>query len=198
MTSVSGPVSRVTIGAAYRGGPIGRLGTGQLGTGQLGTGQLGTVPRPVAARHRPAPETRSRDGLLIDVALRAAYVDGAIVDLSATQFDLLTFLVRNAGQAHSRGELLRAVQRSGRETGRGRSVDVLVTRLRHKLGPEYRESVETLRGFGYRLHADLHIQPETPFPSAHPLPPSAGRDRWRLRWSDHARRLPPASEPRSA
>jgi DNA-binding response OmpR family regulator len=171
------------------GGAAGRAALGVARPGPTATGRilvgLGPTAEPPRAARQPAAET----GLLVDIALRAVYVDGECVDLSATQFDLLAFLVRNAGQAHGRRDLLRAVWGVDRPGTRGRTVDVLVTRLRHRLGPDYRDGIQTLRGFGYRLHPDPRIDREAEV-TAVPVRPGAGLDRWRVSWTEHTRRLP--------
>jgi len=91
-------------------------------------------------------------GLEIDLAGRRVAVDGAPVELTRVEFDLLAALVRRPGQAMSRAALVdRALdpERMGSE----RTLDVHVSRLRKKLGPEGKR-VGTVWGIGYRLELD--------------------------------------------
>ncbi len=69
------------------------------------------------------------------------------LNLTAKEYDLLMFLVKNKGKAFSRDQILDAVW--GQEYfGSDRVVDDLMRRLRQKL-PNL--SVETIYGYGYRL-----------------------------------------------
>ena len=76
------------------------------------------------------------------------------LDLTLTEFKLLSFLVRNAGHAFTRTRLLRDVW--GHEAS-CRTVDVHVQRLRAKLGAEHESIVDTVRGVGY-------MTPQSPQP----------------------------------
>jgi two-component system, OmpR family, alkaline phosphatase synthesis response regulator PhoP len=62
---------------------------------------------------------------------------------------LLRFLMENTGTAFSREHLLESVWDYSYEGGT-RTVDVHIQTLRQKLG-EYGESIETVRGVGYRF-----------------------------------------------
>jgi len=93
---------------------------------------------------------RLRLGLLeLDLAAHRAYVDGVETELTALEFKLLEHLMVNAGRVQSREKLLQDVWgiTSALET---RTVDTHVMRLRDKLGAA-RESLETVRGVGYRM-----------------------------------------------
>jgi DNA-binding response OmpR family regulator len=83
---------------------------------------------------------------------RQATLDGAPLDLSRTEFDLLHLLVRNPGRAFSRAYLLDAVWGVDYVTG-DRSVDNAVLRLRRKLGA-LGDAIDTVWGVGYRLRED--------------------------------------------
>ncbi|OAA20512.1 transcriptional regulatory protein [Frankia sp. EI5c] len=80
-------------------------------------------------------------------------VDGRPVDLTYLEFEVLDYLVRHPGRVHSREELLREVWRQDPgELGASapRTVDVMITRLRRKLGLQHRDRIETVRRVGYR------------------------------------------------
>ena len=77
---------------------------------------------------------------------------GEEIKLTRGEFSLLAVLARNLGKAVSRTELLAAL--SSREwSGAERSVDVLIGRLRRKLGDDPRRPrrLMTVHGTGYRL-----------------------------------------------
>lgn len=89
------------------------------------------------------------DGLVIDMAGRNVIVDGVKVEMTPKEYELLFFLVKNAGIAVSREKLLTEVW--GYDFyGDDRTVDTHVKMLRSSLGA-YRDKVITLRGLGYKI-----------------------------------------------
>jgi DNA-binding response OmpR family regulator len=114
-------------------------------------------PRELVARVKAIlrrAEPRSQDDVLQaeDVVLwrggREVEVSGARVELTGREFDLLAFLLENAGTVLSRDVLLDRVW--GLEyPGETRTVDVHVGQLRKKLGRP--ALIETVRGFGYKV-----------------------------------------------
>jgi DNA-binding response OmpR family regulator len=88
-------------------------------------------------------------GLTLEPEAYHATLDGAPLDLTRTEFELLHFLLRHPGRAFSRAYLLDAVWGENYVTG-DRSVDNAILRLRRKLG-HLGEAVETVWGIGYRL-----------------------------------------------
>ena len=88
-------------------------------------------------------------GLEIDIAGRAVYVDGKKADMTPKEYELLFYLVNNAGIAISREKLLTDVW--GYDFyGDDRTVDTHIKMLRASLGP-YRDKIVTLRGLGYKI-----------------------------------------------
>ena len=88
----------------------------------------------------------------LDPAERSAWKDGAQVELTAKEFDLMELLMRNPGRVYSRENLLNVVW--GYEyAGDYRTVDVHVRRLREKLelDPANPEYIRTKWGVGYYL-----------------------------------------------
>jgi DNA-binding response OmpR family regulator len=77
-------------------------------------------------------------------------LDGTALELTPTEWGLLTALASVPGRVYSRYELVNRVQ--GYEfSGYERTIDSHVKNLRHKLGPEGSVVVETVLGVGYRL-----------------------------------------------
>ena len=91
------------------------------------------------------------EGLEIDMAGRNVYVDGAKIDLTPKEYELLFYLVRNRGIALTREKLLCDVW--GFDFfGDDRTVDTHVKMLRGNL-KDYRKFIVTLRGLGYKFEA---------------------------------------------
>ncbi len=87
--------------------------------------------------------------LLIDVPRHAVSVNGRSVDLTATEFKLLTVLAQRRGRVQSREQLLRDVWQYDNLIDT-RTVDTHMRRLREKLGRAAR-FLDTVRGVGYRF-----------------------------------------------
>ncbi|MFZ2448425.1 MAG: response regulator [Syntrophobacteraceae bacterium] len=106
-----------------------------------------------AVLRRSSPEEVEKpwraDGLIVDFQAHRVEVDGKEAALTATEFKLLSELLRNAGKVRTRDQLLNNVWAYQFE-GYARTVDTHIRRLRQKLGP-YADWIETLRGVGYRF-----------------------------------------------
>jgi DNA-binding response OmpR family regulator len=90
--------------------------------------------------------------LVIDESAHTVTIDGNVVDLSPKEYELLLYLVENAGKALSREQILDKVW--GYDYFGGlRTVDTHINRLRIKLGYEG-EYVQTVRGFGYKFEVE--------------------------------------------
>lgn len=90
----------------------------------------------------------------LDPARHTVFVADAPIALTLTEFRLLEDLLRHAGQARTREQLLDAVWGYSFE-GYARTVDTHVRRLRAKLGVA-EEIIETIRGIGYRVTEQDH------------------------------------------
>ena len=105
-----------------------------------------------ALRRRTEPDPYVLGKLAIDYAHRRVTLDGLPVALTATEYDLLRVLTRNAGRVATYDALLRQVW-SGRSHANPKLVRAYVKRLRQKLGdntsqPTY---ILTERRVGYRM-----------------------------------------------
>jgi len=95
------------------------------------------------------------ENMKIDTRAVKVYVDGKQVGLSHTEYELLMTLVKNAGAALSREQLLDKVW--GMDYFGGlRTVDTHIKRLRNKLG-KASEFISTVRGVGYRFEGETHV-----------------------------------------
>jgi OmpR family response regulator RpaB len=102
---------------------------------------------PVASRSVLAFEQ-----LRIDPASREVVADGASIELTTMEYELLLLLASNPGRDFSRDDILAALR--GIDAAiLTRSVDILVSRLRAKLGDNSRPGrfIHTVWGRGYRF-----------------------------------------------
>lgn len=90
--------------------------------------------------------------LSLDPVSRRVFRGGQELQLSAREFDLLSLLMKNAGRALSRDELLTQVWGDD-WIGDPRTLDVHVRWLRLKIeeDPASPQYIQTVRGFGYRF-----------------------------------------------
>ena len=90
------------------------------------------------------------EGLLIDKMKQEVFLDNNLIHLSTTEFEALVLIADHAGESLDREflvENLRGIQWQSFD----RSIDVLVSRLRNKLGetPENTRFIKTVHGVGY-------------------------------------------------
>jgi two-component system, OmpR family, response regulator len=106
------------------------------------------------------PSVLSVGDLTLDPASRTVRRGGQPLELTAKEFALLEYMMRNAGQVLTRPQLLEHVWDFAYE-GDSNVIDVYIRYLRQKIDrPFGSQSIETVRGAGYRLR-------ETPI-NAHP------------------------------
>jgi len=104
-------------------------------------------------RRAPAerPVVLESGGLRLDPAAHRAWRGEAELDLSPKEFAVLELLVRRPGKVFTRSELLDGAWDMDFER-RSNVVDVYVRYLREKIDrPFGKDSIETVRGVGYRL-----------------------------------------------
>jgi DNA-binding response OmpR family regulator len=103
-----------------------------------------------------APEAKADNLVLkelsLDIPRHLATVKGKTIDLTATEFKLLTVLARRRGRVQSREQLLQDVWEYDNLIDT-RTVDTHMRRLREKLGP-VAKYLDTVRGVGYRFLED--------------------------------------------
>ncbi len=89
-------------------------------------------------------------GLLLDHDQRRVWVDGKEVTLTFQEFELLAFLSAHPATVFSRSDLVQRVWQRDFAAD-SRTVDVHVSRLRHKLGPVYGRYLVTEYRVGYQF-----------------------------------------------
>ena len=104
----------------------------------------------VAARPKTSRVTLGE--LSVDASRREVWLRDQPVEVTTVEFDLLWFLVENAGRTVSRQEIYQEIYHYDYD-GKDRSIDVYVSRLRQKLGddPAMPRYLKTVRGVGYLL-----------------------------------------------
>jgi DNA-binding winged helix-turn-helix (wHTH) protein len=125
-----------------------------------GSGEPRPWRRPATAEPGPAAQTGS--GLIVDHLQRRVWADGAEIELTFQEYELLAFLSAYPATVFSRAELLERVWSRGPACddpapGRrnvspdSRTVDVHVSRLRRRLGPVYGQYLVTEYRAGYQF-----------------------------------------------
>lgn len=139
---------------------------------ELGADEYLTKPvaPPVVVAHLRAHLRRAQSGdkaaasrlqplrfgsLHIDPSARRATLDGVAMPLTSAEFDALWHLAANAGRPVSR-DMLFELQRGIRHDGIDRSIDMLIVRLRKRLGGAElaAQRIKTVRGKGYLFNPD--------------------------------------------
>jgi len=99
--------------------------------------------------------TLSGGDVEVDLITREVRRGGTAVRLSTTEFELLSYLLRNTGRVLSREQILRAVWGYDYDPGTN-VVDVYVGYLRRKLRQQgEKDPIVTVRSVGYRFDAPV-------------------------------------------
>jgi len=103
-------------------------------------------------RAAPKAELVRFSSVEVDVSARSVRHRGALVELTATEFDVLMCLVENRGKALSRDDIFRRVWGPNHH-GTPRTIDNFMQQLRQKLedDPTNPRHFLTVRGIGYRF-----------------------------------------------
>jgi two-component system phosphate regulon response regulator PhoB len=88
-------------------------------------------------------------GIRIDVDQYKVWKDGHELDLTLSEYKLLTTFLKDPGKVHTRNQLVEAIQ-DGPIAVTERTIDTHIFGLRKKL-KEYSNVIETIRGIGYRV-----------------------------------------------
>lgn len=114
--------------------------------------ELAARLRVLLRRQQATPEgLRLRHGVLLRLDQRRVWAEGQAVELTGREWALLEALALRRGRWVGKEELDRLVLGFDGDGASSNSTEVHVARLRRKLG---RDSIETLRGMGYRVQAE--------------------------------------------
>ncbi len=104
------------------------------------------------AQEQEVPRRFEVGPLMLDLGSRTVCVGGRDVELTTAEFDLLHALVAAAGQVLSRDQLMQQLHATA-WASYDRSIDVHISRIRHKIEEEPRrpQLLKTVRGVGYQF-----------------------------------------------
>lgn len=97
------------------------------------------------------------DRVVVDTGQHAAYADGSMLELTPQGFSVLGFLASRAGAAVPTDVLLDRIWSNDTDKPMGGMLHSAINKLRHRLGPELRESIRTERGIGYMALRSLKM-----------------------------------------
>jgi DNA-binding response OmpR family regulator len=91
-------------------------------------------------------------GLVIDLSRRHVWVRGEQVDLTTTEFEILSFMAAHPGWVYSRQQIMQQLWGEN-FYGEVRSADVHIQRIRKKIeqDPSNPRYIQTVRGIGYKF-----------------------------------------------
>lgn len=92
---------------------------------------------------------RQEGDMVIDRAKHRVTIEGKLIELTLSEFELLSFLAEKKGWVFTRGQIVDAIHGENYAVTE-RSIDVIIVGLRKKLGA-YSSYIETVRGVGYRF-----------------------------------------------
>lgn len=110
-----------------------------------------------ASKSTAEPEIVHVANIVLDRAGHSVRVGGRFIDLTPTEFELLSALITSPGRAFSRAELLARAQSGMLFEGAERTIDAHIHNLRNKIEPDPSSPryIETVYGVGYRFCADM-------------------------------------------
>ncbi|MBA3010988.1 MAG: response regulator transcription factor [Proteobacteria bacterium] len=95
------------------------------------------------------PRIRQEGDMMIDRGKHVVTIENEAIDLTLSEFDLLSFLADKKGWVFTRGQIVDAIHGENYAVTE-RSIDVIIVGLRKKL-KHYSSHIETVRGVGYRF-----------------------------------------------
>lgn len=121
-----------------------------FGTAEL-LARVDAVLRRSIAANAPVPENFTVAEATFDLGRREAHLAGITITLSEQEVAVLRILATQRTRAVTREELLAALAHGGGIDRSSRAVDMLMVRLRGKLGADGEVIIRTVRGCGYQL-----------------------------------------------
>lgn len=113
-----------------------------------------TQPAPVVVQKTEDVQYSYKE-LVIDDSSKLCYINNEVINLTKTEYELLTFLITHRNSIYTRKELLEKIWNNA-EGVSDRTIDTNITRLRRKLG-DYGSCIITRLGYGYGFQ-ELPIQ----------------------------------------
>ena len=114
------------------------------------TARIRAILRRRTRHSKEAPvRVRQEGDMIIDRAKHRVSIEGSSIDLTLSEFELLSFLAEKKGWVFTRGQIVDAIHGENYAVTE-RSIDVIIVGLRKKLR-NYASCIETVRGVGYRF-----------------------------------------------
>lgn len=114
------------------------------------TARIRSILRRRKRNSKEAPvRVRQEGDMIIDRAKHRVTIEGQVVELTLSEFELLSFLAEKKGWVFTRGQIVDAIHGENYAVTE-RSIDVIIVGLRKKL-KGYASCIETVRGVGYRF-----------------------------------------------
>jgi two-component system OmpR family response regulator len=95
-------------------------------------------------------KTKIHQGFFINKERLEISKNGKILELTKAEFEILKLFVENQGKIFSRDQILENTS-SMEWSSVDRSVDVLISRIRNKIGDSDKNYIKSVRGFGYKF-----------------------------------------------
>ena len=101
---------------------------------------------------RASDQKLAFDGLVIDLFRRQVLVQESFVELTATEFEILSFLAASPGRVYSREQIMQHIW-VGEFYGEPRTADVHIQHIRKKIeaDPKNPIYIKTVRGMGFKF-----------------------------------------------
>ncbi len=101
---------------------------------------------------RDADQKLMFPGLVIDLGRRQVSVQENLVDVTATEFEILSFLAASPGRVYSREQIMQHLW-DGEFFGEPRTADVHIQHIRKKIEPDSKTPryIKTVRGMGFKF-----------------------------------------------
>ncbi len=102
----------------------------------------------------PKEEEKKEKEIVLDEKKQEISLRGEVLDLTAAEYGILSYLMKKEGGVVSREELIYNIEAISEESS-NKSIDVIVGRIRHKLGesPKEPKHIKSVRGVGYKFVA---------------------------------------------
>jgi two-component system OmpR family response regulator len=99
-----------------------------------------------------AQQEEKRSDLYLDETTKMIYLRGEPLNLTAAEYGILAYMLEHANEVVSRENLIYNVDAVHEESSL-KSIDVIISRIRSKLGdnPKNPRFIRSVRGLGYRL-----------------------------------------------
>ena len=94
-------------------------------------------------------------GIELNMLARTAKIDNEEIELTHTQFDLMTLFLKNVGIALSRDSIIDKIWGYTYEA-EDRTIDAHIKLLRSKIG-KYKNNIKTVRGIGYKFEYNEEV-----------------------------------------